>query len=101
MAMCRSSVASRSPLLPWATCVFACVPLRFFTVGGASEKALVWCCVQSPQPVTPWTEPRVCTKQAHICPQLRITDFLYLGNEDCLYLVCHTHRLRLPPPNTT
>lgn len=49
---------------------------------------------RSPQPVIPWTTARSCVLQQPICPQFRLTDSLFLGNEDCLYLDLYI------PPNT-
>jgi para-nitrobenzyl esterase len=33
-----------------------------------------------------WTGVRQTYSQAEICPQVKIFDWLYLGNEDCLYM---------------
>lgn len=54
--------------------------------------------LKAPQPVTPWTSPRPCLSQANVCPQFRITDFLFLGNEDCLYLDVYVPQNAGPGP---
>jgi len=41
---------------------------------------------REPQDAQNWTGVKQTTWQANICPQIHIFDWLYLGNEDCLYL---------------
>jgi len=41
---------------------------------------------RAPKPATAWVKPRECFVQGHVCPQFRILDFVFMGNEDCLYL---------------
>jgi para-nitrobenzyl esterase len=41
---------------------------------------------KAPRPPTPWLKPMECYVQKHVCPQFRILDFVFMGNEDCLFL---------------
>jgi len=50
-----------------------------------------------PQPVTPWSGVKETITQANICPQIRLADFLFFGNEDCLYLDVYSPSNREDP----
>jgi len=47
---------------------------------------------RAPQMVDAWTEVQNCTYPdvLRMCPQLKVTDKLYVGTEDCLYLHVYT-----------
>eukprot|EP00823_Brevimastigomonas_motovehiculus_P003782 TRINITY_DN235_c0_g1_i1.p1 TRINITY_DN235_c0_g1~~TRINITY_DN235_c0_g1_i1.p1 ORF type:complete len:556 (-),score=94.72 TRINITY_DN235_c0_g1_i1:278-1945(-) len=49
-----------------------------------------------PQPVKPWTLPLLCLTQQPICPQFRMNEKFYIGNEDCLYLNVYAPQNRKP-----
>jgi len=52
---------------------------------------------RAPQAMTPWSTVRKAWVNGNICPQLRLADWLYIGNEDCLYLDVYTPTVHNKP----